>query len=95
MSCFYYVLRLIESIIPCLPNIIINIGRLLFGVLNGPNETRDADTNAEPSVLASKFIDSATDVDAEPISNCCGAYADEGGDGCTEGICDCIMGAMS
>ena len=48
-----------------------------------------------PSVLASTFIDSATDADAEPISNCCGACADGGGDGCTEGSCDCIMGAMS
>ena len=48
-----------------------------------------------PSVLASTFIDSATDADAESISNCCGAYADGGGDGCTEGICDCIMGSMS
>ena len=48
-----------------------------------------------PSVLASTFIDSATYADAEPISNCCGAYVGRGGDGCTEGICDCIMGAMS
>ena len=48
-----------------------------------------------PSMLASTFIDSATDADVEPISNCCGACAGEGGDGCTEGICDCIMGAMS
>ena len=48
-----------------------------------------------PSMLASTFIDSATDADAEPISNCCGACAGGGGDGCTEGTCDCIMGAMS
>ena len=48
-----------------------------------------------PPVLASTFIDSATDADAESISNCSGAYADGGGDGCTEGTCDCIMGAMS
>ena len=48
-----------------------------------------------PSMLASTFIDSSTDVDAEPISNYCGAYAGGGGDGCTEGICDCIMGFMS
>ena len=48
-----------------------------------------------PSVLASTFIYSTTDVDAEPISNCCGACADRGDDGYTEGICDCIMGAMS
>ena len=45
-----------------------------------------------PLVLASTFIDSTTDADAEPISNCYGAYADGGGDGCIEGICDCIMG---
>ena len=48
-----------------------------------------------PSMLASTFIDSATDVDVEPISNCCGACVGGGGDGCIEGICDCIMGAMS
>ena len=48
-----------------------------------------------PSMLASTFIDSSTDVNPELISNCCGAYAGRGGDGCTEGICDCIMGAMS
>ena len=48
-----------------------------------------------PSVLASTFIDSATDADAKPISNCYGACAGGGGDGCTEGICDYIMGAMS
>ena len=35
LSCSYYVLRLIEFIIP---NIIKNIGRLPFDVLNGPNE---------------------------------------------------------
>ena len=39
LSCSCYVLRLIEFIIPCLPNIIRNIGRLLFDILNGPNET--------------------------------------------------------
>ena len=50
---------------------------------------------AAPSMLVSTFIDSATNVDAEPISNCYGACAGGGGDGCTEGICDCIMGAMS
>ena len=48
-----------------------------------------------PLVLALTFIDSTTNVDAEPISNCCGACADEGGDDCTEGSCDCIVGAMS
>ena len=48
-----------------------------------------------PSVFATTFIDSATYADAEPISNCCGACAHGEGDGCTEGICDCIMGAMS
>ena len=48
-----------------------------------------------PLVLVSTFIDSATDVDAEPISNCCGVCVDQGGDGCTEGSCDCIVGAMS
>ena len=46
-----------------------------------------------PSMLASIFIDSATDADAQPISNCC-ACVGGGGDGCTEGICDCIMEAM-
>ena len=46
-------------------------------------------------VLASTFIDSAIDADAKPISNCCGAYADGGGDGCIEGSCDCIVGVVS
>ena len=30
-----------------------------------------------PLMLVSTFIDSATDADAEPISNCCGACAGE------------------
>ena len=46
-------------------------------------------------MFASTFIDSATDADAEPISTCCGACADGGGDGYTKGSCDCIVGAMS
>ena len=46
-------------------------------------------------MLASTFIDSTTDADAKSISNCCGACADEGGNGCTEGSCDYIVGAMS
>ena len=48
-----------------------------------------------PSMLASTFVDSATNADAEPISNCCGACVDGGGDDCTEGIRDYIMGDMS
>ena len=48
-----------------------------------------------PLVLPSTFIDSTTDVDAKPILNCFGACADGEGDGCTEGSCNCIMGAMS
>ena len=48
-----------------------------------------------PLVLTSQFIDLAIDADAEPISNCCGACAEGGGDGCIEGSCDYIVGAMS
>ena len=48
-----------------------------------------------PLVLASTFIDLATNAYAKPISIFCGACANGGGDGCIEESCDYIVGAMS